>query len=51
MANFIRAYPVTFWFSVGAVAYVWKASLVATAYQKWYAPFEQQRAKEINEIK
>ena len=40
MAGFIRTYPVTFWFSVGAAAYVWKASLVASGYQKWYAGFE-----------
>ncbi len=33
LGQFIRTYPVTFWLTVGAFSYVWKASLVASTYQ------------------
>ena len=49
--NLLRTYPVTIWLSVGVFAYTWKASLVATTYNNLYAKFDEQRQKELNEIK
>lgn len=51
VTTLIRTYPVTFWLTTGVLAYAWKASLVATAYNNVYYNFEQQRVKELNEAK
>ncbi len=51
LSNLIRTYPVTFWLSVGVFSYAWKASLVATTYQNTYKQWEQDRAKELAEVK
>lgn len=55
MVNRVRAllvtYPVTFWACTGAFAYVWKASMVATMYQKFYVNQHLQRIKEEQDVK
>ena len=51
VGNLIRTYPVTFWLSIGLFSYAWKASLIATTYQKTYQSWEQERAKEIADLK
>ena len=51
IAQLIRTYPVTFWLSVGAFSYAWKASLVASTYQVQYKQWADERAKELAEIK
>jgi hypothetical protein len=47
----IRTYPVTFWAGVGVFSYLWKASIVATMYEKTYSNFEQQRQEELTKLK
>lgn len=51
LTQIVRTYPVTIWLGVGVFAYAWKASLVVTAYNKYYGHFAQQRQQELNEIK
>jgi len=51
IAQMIRSYPVTFWLSVGVFSYAWKASMIATTYQAQYKHWEEERAKELAEIK
>ena len=33
----VKKYPVTSWAAVGALAYVWKASMVVSAYDRGFA--------------
>lgn len=51
VAHYIRTYPVTFWATVGVSAYIWKASMVATMYQKFYKDYDSQRIKEMQDLK
>ena len=51
LANLIRTYPVTFWLSVGVFSYAWKASLIATTYKNTYQEWENQRNKELADLK
>jgi hypothetical protein len=51
VASLIRSYPVTFWLTVGVFSYAWKASLIATTYQNTYHQYNEQRAKELQNIK
>jgi hypothetical protein len=51
ISTLIRTYPVTLWLTVGAFAYVWKASLVASTYQRVYLQNEQARLKELADLK
>lgn len=46
-----RKFPVTAWALVGVTAYVWKASLVSSMYQQEFAKWEEQRIKELNNVK
>ena len=51
VGTLFRAYPVTLWLGVGVFSYVWKASLISTAYQNIYSQWDQQRIKELQEVK
>lgn len=45
--SFVRTYPVTLWATTGVLAYVWKASMTATIYQKHFKNYEESRLKEL----
>ena len=47
----IMTYPVTFWAGVGVFGYVWKASMVATMYTKFYNNYHLQRIQEEQNVK
>ncbi|CDW79503.1 UNKNOWN [Stylonychia lemnae] len=51
VATKIRANPVIFWAGVGVFSYFWKASIVASMYQRNYQQFDDQRREELNKIK
>ena len=46
-----HTYPVTFWLTVGAFSYAWKASLVASTYQVQYKQWSEERNKELANVK
>jgi len=45
-----KRYPVTCWFALGGAAYIWKASLVQTLYQKKYYDWDQERIRELGNV-
>jgi len=51
VGQLIRTYPVTFWLTVGAFSYAWKASLVASTYQVQYKQWSEERNKELANVK
>lgn len=51
LKNLVRTYPVTLWLGVGVATYAWKASLVATMYSRVYTKYDQERIKELQELK
>ena len=51
ISTFVKTYPVTMWASVGVFAYLWKASIVATMYEKRFQAFDTQRREELRQIR